>query len=150
MAPKRKETKSSPSKGTSEAAKIYPPLSELALKEISQSEAEDNEHGDEECFKRDNPNTNIPSIEELFKTFSINSYLVRMQCNGSIDLTGDFVVKFAIENFFDTFRKILRDQKLFLKQQTIMIMIILALQIFPLLVNVLHANVKTARRNMME
>ncbi|PHT40142.1 hypothetical protein CQW23_18996 [Capsicum baccatum] len=41
--------------------------------------AEDNEHGEEESFKRDDPNTNSPSIEELVKTFNINRYPVRMQ-----------------------------------------------------------------------
>ncbi|PHU17397.1 hypothetical protein BC332_13092 [Capsicum chinense] len=51
MAPKRKETESSPSKGTSAAAQQYPPLYELALQALSQSGVEDNEHGEEEYFK---------------------------------------------------------------------------------------------------
>ncbi|PHT40816.1 hypothetical protein CQW23_19670 [Capsicum baccatum] len=38
--------------------------------------AEDNEHGKEESFKRDVPNANSPSIEELVKTFSIDRYPV--------------------------------------------------------------------------
>ncbi|PHU25747.1 hypothetical protein BC332_04079 [Capsicum chinense] len=70
------EFKSSPSKGTSEAARLHPPLYELALQALSQSEAEDNEHGEEECFKIDNPNANCPFAEELVKTFSIDHYLV--------------------------------------------------------------------------
>ncbi|PHT48176.1 hypothetical protein CQW23_12384 [Capsicum baccatum] len=70
------------------------------------------EHGEEKCFKRDNPNPNSPSTEELVKTFSIDRYPVRMQCDGAIDLTGDFMVKSAMEKSFDTFRKILREQKL--------------------------------------
>ncbi|PHT42436.1 hypothetical protein CQW23_16461 [Capsicum baccatum] len=49
------------------------------------TEAEDNEHGEEECFKKDDPNANSPFIEDLDKTFSIDSYLVRMQCDGATD-----------------------------------------------------------------
>ncbi|KAF3677743.1 putative small nuclear ribonucleoprotein G [Capsicum annuum] len=45
--------------------------------------------GDEECFKEDDPNTNSPSTKELVKTFSIDSYLVRMQCDSATDLTSD-------------------------------------------------------------
>ncbi|PHT66440.1 hypothetical protein T459_30865 [Capsicum annuum] len=48
--------------------------------------AEDNEHGEEECLKRDDPNANSLSAEELVKTFSINHYPVRMQCDGATDL----------------------------------------------------------------
>ncbi|PHT52502.1 hypothetical protein CQW23_06964 [Capsicum baccatum] len=87
MALKRKETKSSLSKGTSEAARLHPPLYELALQALSQSEEEDNEHGQEEYFKRDDPNANSPFIEELVKTFSIDCYPMRIQCDGAIDLT---------------------------------------------------------------
>ncbi|PHT71989.1 hypothetical protein T459_22774 [Capsicum annuum] len=36
--------------------------------------AEDNEHEEEECLKRDDQNINSPSTEELFKTFSIDRY----------------------------------------------------------------------------
>ncbi|PHT36326.1 hypothetical protein CQW23_24026 [Capsicum baccatum] len=76
MAPKRKETELSPSKGTSAAAQLYLPLYELALQALSQSGAEDNEHREEESFKRDDSNTNSPSTEELVKTFSIDHYPV--------------------------------------------------------------------------
>ncbi|PHT63912.1 hypothetical protein T459_32210 [Capsicum annuum] len=93
MAPKIKEIESSPSKGISTAAQLHPPLYELALQTLSQSGAEDNEHGEEESFKRDDPNANSPSIEEFIKTFSIDRYSVRMQCDGATDLTGDLVVK---------------------------------------------------------
>ncbi|PHT68940.1 hypothetical protein T459_28427 [Capsicum annuum] len=93
MAPKRKEIKSSPSKGTSEAAQLHPPLYELSLQVLSQSRAEDNEHGEKESFKRDDPNVNNPSAEELVRTFNIDRYPVRMQCDGATDLTGDLVVK---------------------------------------------------------
>ncbi|PHU07466.1 hypothetical protein BC332_23955 [Capsicum chinense] len=55
--------------------------------------AEDNEHEKEESFKRDDPNANSPSVEELVKTFSIDRYSLRMQCDGATDLTGDLVVK---------------------------------------------------------
>ncbi|PHT55448.1 hypothetical protein CQW23_03934 [Capsicum baccatum] len=93
MTPKRKEIESSPSKGTSAATQLHPPLYELALQALSQSIAEDNEHGEDESFKRNDPNSNSPFAEELVKTFSINRYPMRMQCDGSTDLTGDLVVK---------------------------------------------------------
>ncbi|PHU05195.1 hypothetical protein BC332_26017 [Capsicum chinense] len=112
MAPKIKEIESSPSKGTSAATQLHPPLYELALQELSQSGAEDNEHGEEESFKRDDPNANSPSVEELIQTFSIDRYPVRMQCDGVTYLMGDLVVKSVIEKSFDAFRKILREQKL--------------------------------------
>ncbi|KAF3645975.1 hypothetical protein FXO38_19376 [Capsicum annuum] len=112
MTPKRKETELSPSKGTSEATRLHPALFKLALQALSQSKEEDNEHGDEECFKRDDPNANSPSIEELVKTFSIDSYPVRMLCDGAINLTGDFVAKSSMGKSFDAFRKILQEQKL--------------------------------------
>ncbi|PHT59682.1 hypothetical protein CQW23_02045 [Capsicum baccatum] len=73
---------------------------------------EDNKHGEEESFKRDDPNANSPSIEELVKTFSIDLYPVRMQCDSAIDLTDDLVVKSVMGKYFDAFRKILREQKL--------------------------------------
>ncbi|PHU02395.1 hypothetical protein BC332_27646 [Capsicum chinense] len=112
MAPKIKEIESSPSKGTSAAAQLHTPLCDLALQVLSQSGTEDNKHGEEESFKRDDPNTNSPSIEELVKTFSIDRYPVRMQCDGATDLTGDLVVKSVMGKSFDAFRKILREQKL--------------------------------------
>ncbi|KAF3669159.1 putative protein EIN4-like [Capsicum annuum] len=74
LAPKRKETESSPSKGTNAAARLHPPLYELVSKVLSQSGAEDNEHGEDECLKRDDPNANSPSAEELVKIFSIDHY----------------------------------------------------------------------------
>ncbi|PHT35587.1 hypothetical protein CQW23_23287 [Capsicum baccatum] len=112
MAPKRKEIESSPSKGTSAAAQLHPPIYELTLQVLSQSGAEDNDHREEESFKRDDPNVKIPSTKELVKTFSIDHYLVRMQCDGAINLTGDLVVKSVMEKSFDAFRKILQEQKL--------------------------------------
>ncbi|PHU00243.1 hypothetical protein BC332_30030 [Capsicum chinense] len=93
MASKRKEIESSPSKETSATARLHPPLYELTLQALSQSGAKDNEHREEESFKRDDPNANSPSVEELVKTFSIDRYLVRMQCDGDTDLTTDLVVK---------------------------------------------------------
>ncbi|PHU18245.1 hypothetical protein BC332_13940 [Capsicum chinense] len=112
MAPKRKEIESRPSKGTSAAPQLHPPLYELALQVLSRLGAEDNEHEKEESFKRDDPNTNNPSAEELVKTFSIDRYPVRMQCDGATDLTSDLVVKSVMGKSFDAFRKILREQKL--------------------------------------
>ncbi|PHU12663.1 hypothetical protein BC332_19593 [Capsicum chinense] len=93
MALKRKEIESSPSKGTSAAARLHPPLYELSLQMLSQSGAEDNEHGEEESLKRDDPNANSPSAKELVKIFSIDCYPMRMQCDGATDLTVDLVVK---------------------------------------------------------
>ncbi|PHT51814.1 hypothetical protein CQW23_06276 [Capsicum baccatum] len=109
---KLKETKSSSSKGTSAAARLHPPLYELALQALCQSGAEDNKHGEEKYLKRDNPNANSSSAEELVKTFSIDRYPVKMQCAGATNLMGNFVVKSAMEKPFDAFRKILREQKL--------------------------------------
>ncbi|KAF3622742.1 hypothetical protein FXO37_32199 [Capsicum annuum] len=112
MAPKRKEIESSPSKGISEAARLHPPLYEIDLQALSQLGPEDNEHGEEEYFITDDLNANSPSDEELVKNFSIDCSLVRMQCDGGTNLTGDFVVKSAIGKSFDAFRKILREEKL--------------------------------------
>ncbi|PHU18862.1 hypothetical protein BC332_10013 [Capsicum chinense] len=112
MAPKIKEIESSPSKGTSAAIQLHPPLYELALQALCQSGSEDNEYGEEESFKRDDPNSNSPFVEELVKTFSIDRYPVRMQCDGATDLTSDLVVKSVMRKSFDAFRKILREQKL--------------------------------------
>ncbi|PHU30056.1 hypothetical protein BC332_02149 [Capsicum chinense] len=112
MAPKRKEIESSASKETSAAARLHPPIYELALQALSQSRAEDNEHRKEESFKRDDPNTNSPFAEELVKTFSIDRYPVRMQCNGATYLTVYLMVNSDMGKSFDAFRKIHREQKL--------------------------------------
>ncbi|KAF3631111.1 hypothetical protein FXO37_28157 [Capsicum annuum] len=112
MASKRKEIESSPSKETSAEAQLHLPLYELALQALSQSGAEDNEHGEEESFKRDDPNANSLSVEELVKTFSIDRYPVRIQCDSATNLTSDLVVKSVMEKSFNAFRKILREQKL--------------------------------------
>ncbi|PHU08673.1 hypothetical protein BC332_20533 [Capsicum chinense] len=112
MVPKRTETESSPSKGKSEAARLHPPLYELPLQALYQSGVEYDEQGEEEYFKRDDADANSPSTEELVKAFSIDCYPVRMQCDGAADFTGDFVVKSAMGKSFDTFRKLLREQKL--------------------------------------
>ncbi|PHT70885.1 hypothetical protein T459_25989 [Capsicum annuum] len=107
MAPKRKEIESSPSKGTSAVARLHPPLYDLALQALSQSGAEDNEHEEEEYLKRNDPNVNSPFDEELVKIIIIDRYPMRIQCDGAINLTGDFVVKSAIGKSSDAFRKIL-------------------------------------------
>ncbi|PHU14092.1 hypothetical protein BC332_15297 [Capsicum chinense] len=52
-------------------------------------DAEYDEHGKEEYFKRDDANPNSPSTKELVIAFSIDRYPVRMQCDGPIDLTVD-------------------------------------------------------------
>ncbi|PHU04380.1 hypothetical protein BC332_25202 [Capsicum chinense] len=102
MPPKRKNIESSLSKGTRAATQLHPPLYELALQMLSQSGAEDNEHGEEEFFKRDDPNANSPFAKELVKTFSIDRYPMRMQCNGATDLTGDLMVKLVMVDVIAT------------------------------------------------
>ncbi|KAF3662599.1 putative protein EIN4-like [Capsicum annuum] len=97
MAPQKK-IKSSPSKGTSAVAQLHPPRYELALQALSQSRAEDNKHGEEESFKKDDPNANSPSAEELVKTFIIDPYPVRVQCGGATDLMGDLVLNLSEDN----------------------------------------------------
>ncbi|KAF3645227.1 hypothetical protein FXO37_21086 [Capsicum annuum] len=52
------------------------------------------------------------STKEFVKAFNIDRYSVRIQCDGAIDLTADFVVKSAMRKYLDAFRKILRKQKL--------------------------------------
>ncbi|PHU04024.1 hypothetical protein BC332_24846 [Capsicum chinense] len=101
MAPKRKEIESSLRKGTSAAAQLHLPLYELSLQALSQSGAEYNEHGEEESFKRDDPNSNSPSVEELVKTFSIDHYPVKMQYDGATDLMGDLLVKSVMDWAFE-------------------------------------------------
>ncbi|KAF3644428.1 hypothetical protein FXO37_21459 [Capsicum annuum] len=84
MDPKRIETESSLSKGKSEAARLHPPLYELALQALSQSGVKYDEHGKEECFKRDDPNAHSPSTEELVKTFSIDRYSMIIQAKHDV------------------------------------------------------------------
>ncbi|KAF3618579.1 hypothetical protein FXO38_33360 [Capsicum annuum] len=114
MAPKKIETKSSPSKLTNEAARLYPPLYELTLQELSQSGEKHDEHGEEEYFKRDDPNTNSPFTKEFVKTFSIDRYLARMQWNGTTDLMGDFVVIQPWENLLTPLEKYFENKNLML------------------------------------
>ncbi|PHU05229.1 hypothetical protein BC332_26051 [Capsicum chinense] len=61
MASKRRKIESSPSKRTSAVARLYPPLYELGLQALSQSGTDDNKHGEEKSFKRDDLNANSPS-----------------------------------------------------------------------------------------
>ncbi|PHU06530.1 hypothetical protein BC332_23019 [Capsicum chinense] len=63
--------------------------------------------GRRKYFKRDDPNANSPSVEELVKTFSIDCYPVRMQYDGSTDLTGDFVVK---DSYFGKYLNLSEDK----------------------------------------
>ncbi|PHT65313.1 hypothetical protein T459_29738 [Capsicum annuum] len=76
MVSKRIKIESSPSKGTSEAARLHPLLYELALQALSQSGAEYDEHGEKGCFKRDEADVNSPSIKELVEVFNIDHYSV--------------------------------------------------------------------------
>ncbi|PHU01067.1 hypothetical protein BC332_30854 [Capsicum chinense] len=101
MSPKRKETEPSSSKGESKAARLCPPLYELALQALSQLGAEDNEYMEEEYFKRDYPNFNSPSAKDFVKTLSIDSYPVRMQCNGATDLTDFYFRESCFGQYLD-------------------------------------------------
>ncbi|PHT32029.1 hypothetical protein CQW23_28366 [Capsicum baccatum] len=107
MDPKRKETESSPSKGKSEAARLHPPLYELALQALSQSGAEANEHEEEEYFKRDDPNANSPFTEEFVKAFNIDRYPMRMEsCFGQyLDLSEDNNARFQIKMVYDLLKR---------------------------------------------
>ncbi|PHT34180.1 hypothetical protein CQW23_25980 [Capsicum baccatum] len=107
MAPKIIEIESSPSKETSEIARLHPPLYQFSLQALSQSGAEYDEHGEDKYFKRDDPNANCPYTQELVKTFNIDHYPMRMQCDSAIDLMSDFMVKSSMEKSFGAFRKIL-------------------------------------------
>ncbi|PHT94504.1 hypothetical protein T459_02386 [Capsicum annuum] len=69
----------------------------LLLQALSQSGEKDDEYGEKECFKREEPNANSPFTKELVKTFSIDCYPVRMQYDGATDLTGDFMVDITVE-----------------------------------------------------
>ncbi|PHU17664.1 ESCRT-related protein CHMP1 [Capsicum chinense] len=72
MAPKRKEIESSPSKGTSEAARLQPSLYELVLQALSQSGAEDDKHG-----RRNVSKENIQMLIDLpLKSWSKPSALI--------------------------------------------------------------------------
>ncbi|PHU00696.1 hypothetical protein BC332_30483 [Capsicum chinense] len=73
-----KKNESSLSKGINAAARLHPPLYELVLQELSQSRAEDNKHGEEKYFKRDDPNSDSPFAEELVNTFNIDHYSGRL------------------------------------------------------------------------
>ncbi|PHU12355.1 hypothetical protein BC332_19285 [Capsicum chinense] len=108
----QKKNESSPSKETSEATRLHPPLYELVLQAVSQSGAEGDKHGKEECLKKEDLNVNSPSTEELIKTISIDRYPMRMQCDGATNLMGDLVVKSSMGKSFNAFKKILREQKL--------------------------------------
>ncbi|KAF3682086.1 hypothetical protein FXO37_02540 [Capsicum annuum] len=113
MAPKRKEIESSPSKRTNPEARLHPPLYKLALQALSQLGIEDNEHGEEECLKRDDTNANSPSAEEMVKTFSIDCYPVRIQCDGATesyfgkypDLPKDNNALFQIKMVYDLLKR---------------------------------------------
>ncbi|PHU22928.1 hypothetical protein BC332_08035 [Capsicum chinense] len=87
MAHKIKETESSLSKGASAAACYLRNSVNLLYKHYHNQEQNIMNTG----TKRDDPNANSPSAEELVKTFSIDRYPVRMQCDGATDLTGDFM-----------------------------------------------------------
>ncbi|PHU26660.1 hypothetical protein BC332_04992 [Capsicum chinense] len=107
MVPKTTETESSPSKGTSEAARLHPPLYELALQALSQSRAEYDEHGEEKYFKRDDADANSPSTEEQVKAFSIDRYPVRMDsCFGKyLDLPEDNNARFQMKMVYELLKR---------------------------------------------
>lgn len=78
IAHKITESESIPSKRISGEARLHPPLYEHYVQAISQLEEEQNEHGHEESYKRDNLNANNPSTEVLVKTFNIDSYAMKI------------------------------------------------------------------------
>ncbi|PHU00781.1 hypothetical protein BC332_30568 [Capsicum chinense] len=100
MAPKIKEIESSPSKGTTTAAQLYLPLYELALQALSQSGAEDNEHGEEESFQRDDLNANSPSLKSWSKPSAL---IVTLEsCFGKyLDLPEDNNACFQMKMVYD-------------------------------------------------
>ncbi|PHT38081.1 hypothetical protein CQW23_21654 [Capsicum baccatum] len=107
MAPKIKEIESSSSKGISAAAQLHPPLYELALQTLSQSGKEDNEHGEEKSFKRDDPNANCPSVEDLVKIFSIDRYpmIVESYFGKYLDLPEDNNARFQMKIVYDLLKR---------------------------------------------
>ncbi|KAF3648278.1 hypothetical protein FXO38_18255 [Capsicum annuum] len=107
MALKRKETESTRSKGTNAVSQLHPPLYEIALQVLSQLGVEDNEHGEEEYLKRDDPNANSPSIKELVKTFSIDLYPIRMEsCFGKyLDFAEDNNAHFQMKMVYNHLKR---------------------------------------------
>ncbi|PHU22870.1 hypothetical protein BC332_07977 [Capsicum chinense] len=66
--------------------------------------AKDNKHGEEEYFKRDDPNTNSPSAKELIKTFSIVHY--PESCFGQyLDLPEDNNAYFQMKMVYDLLKR---------------------------------------------
>ncbi|PHU28918.1 hypothetical protein BC332_01011 [Capsicum chinense] len=67
--------------------------------------AGDNKYGEEEYLKTDDPNANSPSAEELVKTFSIDRYPVRMQCDGATDLMEEYNAHFQRKMVYDLLKR---------------------------------------------
>ncbi|PHT85628.1 hypothetical protein T459_07734 [Capsicum annuum] len=115
MAPKIKEIESSPSKGTSTVVQLHAPLYELALQALSQSGAEDNEHGKEESFKRDDSNANSPSVEDHGKFFrrlqkilreqKLDSYFREICFEKYLDLPEDNNARFQMKMVYDFLKR---------------------------------------------
>ncbi|PHU13071.1 hypothetical protein BC332_20001 [Capsicum chinense] len=86
------------------AAQLHPPLYELALQAVSQSEAEDNEHGEEESFNRDDPNRiALPS-----KSWSKPSALIvtLKSCFGKyLDVPEDNNAHFQMKMVYDLLKR---------------------------------------------
>ncbi|PHU19725.1 hypothetical protein BC332_10876 [Capsicum chinense] len=67
----------------------------------------DNEHREEECLKRYDPNANSPSTEDLVKIFNIDHYPVIMQCDGEsffgkyLDFSKDNNARFWMKMVYD-------------------------------------------------
>ncbi|PHT89393.1 hypothetical protein T459_04506 [Capsicum annuum] len=80
MGSQKKKTESSLSKGTSETARLHPPFYEFALKALSQSGAEDNEYGEEEYFKIDDPNANSLPPKSWSKPSTLITFLECYAC----------------------------------------------------------------------
>ncbi|PHT72933.1 hypothetical protein T459_23718 [Capsicum annuum] len=68
------------------------------------TEAEDNEHREKESFKRDNPNDNSPSAEELVKTLVL--IVILESCFGQyLDLPEDNNARFWMKMVYDLLKR---------------------------------------------
>ncbi|PHT51033.1 hypothetical protein CQW23_10780 [Capsicum baccatum] len=100
MAPKIKEIESSLSKGTSAVAQLYPLLYELALQELSQLGAKDNEHGEEGSLKIDDQMLIALSSKSWSKPSAL---IVTLEsCFGKyLDLPEDNNARFQMKMVYD-------------------------------------------------
>ncbi|KAH0693758.1 hypothetical protein KY285_020855 [Solanum tuberosum] len=77
-----------------------------------ESEEGDEEEGDENESDEGDDIESEEGDEDVVKTFIIDKFQVEMPIDDPTNLTGDFVVKSAMDAKFDAFRTILMDEKL--------------------------------------